>query len=390
MNVEELRESPIGDLVPISGQDENLNEYSHYAFVPHPLPDTVELQTATWTRVAEATAALGRLHQACVTLPNPSLLIRPALAREAVDTSALEGTYGALADVLEARVSDSRNSSPEVNEIRAYERIALEAFGWVEERPVTIGLLENLQGTLAADSHQPQRDPGKIREHQVVIGPKGSTVYEARYIPPPPDDRLKAGLEQWQVWIEEDHDLPAPVRAAMAHYQFESLHPFGDGNGRLGRLIIVLQLVRSGLIAAPSLTISPWLRKRRDAYQRHLYEVSRTGDWNPWIQFFCEAICEQSKAAVDAVEHLNRWSTEVRATMAEKHWSGTVISLFENLIDWPVITSAFVQETYDVSAPTAKSAIDRLVEIGVLRDLTGGAYRRVYGAVEVMKTVDAL
>lgn len=130
MDLERLGRSPIGQLVPITGHDELLREFNYYAFLPDPLPEFVELKPETWTRIAKASEALGRLHQACAPLPNPKLLIAPALAREAVDTSALEGTYGALADVLEARLSDARPRSPEVAEIRAYERISYRAFEW--------------------------------------------------------------------------------------------------------------------------------------------------------------------------------------------------------------------------------------------------------------------
>lgn len=391
MDVEALSVSPVGQLVPIEGHDELGKEFSYYAFLPDPLPNTLNLEPGTWTLVAAASEALGRLHQACAPLPNPGLLIAPALAKEAVDTSALEGTYGALADVLEARLSDAKPRSAEVAEIRAYEQAAHHGFAWVRDRPITISMLSDLQGILAAESKDPQRDPGEVRHHQVVIGPKHSSVYEARYIPPPPDDRLRAGLSQWQDWLESpDVVLPPALKAAMAHYQFESLHPFGDGNGRIGRLVVVLQLLRSGTISEPAITISPWLRKRREAYQGHLLAVSQTGNWNPWVTFFCEALCEQAKAHVAVVESLMTWLASVRQILAEKHWTGTVVSIVEDLVDWPVINSAFVQQKYGVSAPTANSAIDRLVQIDVLEELTGKSYNRVFGATTVMAAVERL
>jgi Fic family protein len=390
VDLEKLRNSPVGTLVPIQGHDEYLREFSYFAFLPAPLPSTIDLEPATWTMVAAASEALGRLHQACATLPNPRLLIAPALAREAVDTSALEGTYGALADVLEARLTEARPSSPEVAEIRAYEHMAHLAFDWVAERPITVGFLSDLQGVLAAAAVQPQRDPGRVRKHQVVIGPKGCTVYEARYIPPPPDDRLHAGLDQWQDWLEEQHPMPAPLRAAMSHYQFESLHPFGDGNGRVGRLVIVLQLLRSGILSEPAISISSWLRKRRDEYQSHLLRVSQTGNWNPWVSFLSQALCEQSLACVRVVDSLNHWLSSTRQTVIERHWTGTVVNILEDLVTWPVINSAFVQHKYGVSAPTAKSVIDRLIEIGVLHRISGPGHRRRYAAHDIVDAVESL
>ncbi|WP_344204330.1 Fic family protein [Aeromicrobium alkaliterrae] len=390
MDLEALRDTTVGQVVPISGTDKLGRDFSHFAFLPDHLPALVQLQPTTWNSVAKAASALGRLHQACAPLPNPGLLIAPALVREAVDTSALEGTYGALADVMEARLSDTKVNSPEIAEIRAYERAAYFGFDWVKTGPVTIPLLEHLQGMLVAEAQVPQRDPGKVREHQVVIGPRDCSVYEARYIPPPPDDRLRAGLDDWIEWFESDREMPAVLMAAIAHYQFESLHPFGDGNGRIGRLLIVLQMLRLGALSEPAITISPWLRRRRDAYQDHLLSVSRTGNWDPWVQFFCEGVWTQADAAVAVVDKLMTWLANVRADLNERHWTGTVASICEDLIDWPVISNRFVQDRYGVSGPTAKSAIDRLVQIGVLRETSGRAYNRTYAASRVMQIVEEM
>lgn len=364
--------------------------FSHFAFVPEPLPDRIELTQATWNAVSNAMQSLGKLSQACALLPNPSILIVPSLTQEALSTSALEGTYGALPDVLEARLPMAEPKSPEVREIMAYEHMAEEAFRWIKERPVTVGMLCNLQKILAEATRQPQRDPGKVREHQVIIGPEYSTVYDARFVPPPPGDLLRAGLDDWQQWINDDHDLPVVVRAALAHYQFECLHPFGDGNGRVGRLVIILQLLQAGALSAPSLTISPWLLKRRDEYQDHLLEVSRTGDWNPWVTFFCTALQEQCDAHVAVAQQLLDWMTSIRTQLHERHWGGVITKIAEHLIDWPIVTARFVVDEFKVSNPTAQHAIDRLVEIGALREMTGRNYRRIFGATDVMRIVEGL
>lgn len=390
MDVDLLRNSPVGQLIPIEGSDARGKPFSHFAFLPDNLPDTLQLQPKTWTAVAAATGALGRLQQACAPLPNPRLLIAPALAREAVDTSALEGTYGALADVLEARLSESRQTSPEVAEIRAYERAANIGFDSVKDRAISVALLSDLQGILAEKSQEKQRDPGKVREHQVVIGPKHGSIYDARYIPPPPGDQLRAGLDHWQAWMREDHPMPPVLQAALAHYQFETLHPFGDGNGRIGRLVIVLQLLRTEALSEPAITVSPWFRRKREAYQDHLLHVSRTGEWDQWVTFFCDAICAQADAAVNVIGELTNWLATVRAELNTRHWSGTVLNICEALIDWPVINARFVQDTHEVSAPTAKSAIDRLVELDVLVEMTGKSYGRVYGAAAVMSIVEGM
>lgn len=381
----------MGRLVTIAGSDpRHGGDFSHYAFVPEPLPEQVALTQSTWHAVSKAMQSLGKLSQACSLLPNPRILIVPSLTQEALSTSALEGTYGALPDVLEARLPMAEPKSPEVREIMAYQHMAEEAFHWIKERPVTIGMLCNLQNILAVGSRHRQRDPGKVREHHVFIGPEHSAVYDARFVPPPPGDLLRAGLDEWQRWINEEHDLPVVVRAALGHYQFECLHPFGDGNGRVGRLVIVLQLLQAGALTAPSLTISPWLLKRREQYQDHLLAVSQTGDWNPWVSFFCTALQEQCDAHVAVAQQLLDWMTSVRTKLHDRRWGGVITKVAEYLIDWPIVTTRFVVDEFEVSTPTAQHAIDRLVEIGVLHEMTGRNYRRIFGAREVMGIVESL
>jgi len=183
---------------------------------------------------------------------------------------------------------------------------------------------------------------------------------------------------------------PAPLRCALAHYQFEALHPFGDGNGRVGRLLVVLQLLLHGVLREPAITISPWLLKRRELYQAHLLAVSQTGDWNPWVSFFCHALREQAQTLITGAGSLMKWLEGVRAALNERHWSGVIVKVAADLIDWPIVTASFIADHYDVSAPTAKSVIDRLVEIGVLTEMTGRTYGRRFAARDVMALVEYL
>jgi Fic family protein len=391
VDVESLRGSPAGRLVRITGTDpRTLEAYDHFAFVPNPLPETVSLESRTWTSVTEAARSIGELRQVCAQLPNPQLLITPALAKEAQATSALEGTYGTLPDVLEARLPGFEPRTPELREINAYERMARLGFEWVQDREITIGMLGDLQRILAEASKRKTPEPGRVRTQQVIIGPEDSSVYDARFVPPPGGDQLRAGVEAWQRWVNEDHDLPVIVRAALAHYQFETLHPFNDCNGRVGRLVIILQLLRAGDLEDPALTLSPWLLRRRVDYQQHLLSLSRTGDWNPWVQFFCQALKEQCDSHVLVAKELLGWIQDLRRKLSDRHWTGTIADLSEKLIDWPIVTNRWVVETQRVSAPTAQRAIDRLVELGALKELTGGRYGRVYGAIELMNLVDSL
>jgi Fic family protein len=234
MDLDALRDSPVGQLVPISGTDAIHGDFDYFAFLPSPL-GSVHLSEAAWSAVSAADNSLGALRQATAHLPNPGLLVRPAIVREAVSTSELEGTFAPLREVISSHLEVGEPSSREVMEIRAYEEIARDAIAQVEEgHPISIGMLERMQGVLARASAVPSRDLGQIRQHQVFIGPEGRPIAEARFVPPPGDDRLRAGVEQWLDWMRGAEHLPPPLQAALAHYQFETLHPFGDGNGRLG------------------------------------------------------------------------------------------------------------------------------------------------------------
>lgn len=391
MDIRAIRDSPIGSLVPIRGTDPHTgNEFEHFAFVPDPLPERIDLEPETWTLATEASAALGALRQACVHLPAPELLIQPTLAREAQATSALEGTHGAMADVLESNLPGATPRSPEIREIRGYIRMAHYGFDWVAERPITMSLICELQQLLADSLRESPPQAGRVRERQVIIGPKGCAVYDARFVPPPGDDRLQAGVDSWADSLSQDSPLPAIVRIAMSHYQFETLHPFTDGNGRVGRLLIVLQMLRMGLLDSPSLSLSPWLLRRRTEYQDHLLAVSRTGDWNQWVQFFCAAVRAQAESTIDAADHLLRWRRDLLTDIADRKWSGVISQLAGDLVEWPIVTSRSVQDKYDVSAPTAKSALDRLVDLGAITELTGRTYGRSFGATQIMKTLEGI
>jgi Fic family protein len=389
MDIDRLGASPIGQLVPIQGHDARHGDFAYFAFLALPLPDDLNLRSETWTAVTEGAAAIAKLDQACNGLPDPRLLIRPSLWREALDTSALEGTVGALQDLLEARLPSARYLSPETVEIRAYERVSIEAFALIRDRPISTAMLAELQAQLFAEAHTKPRDLGRIRQEIVWIGDSERPIQEARFVPAPGDDRLRAGIDGWEKWVQMEHKhLPPVLRAALAHYQFETLHPFGDGNGRLGRLVIVLQLLKAGAIREPAITLSPWFLKRRAEYQDQLLGVSLDGTWDAWVQFFCQAVCEQSESLIRGADALLAWLDESRRAVYEKRWTGAILQLLEDLVEWPITTVADTADRYKVSNVNATRMINHLVEIGVLVELTGKSYGRVFGAQRVMQTVD--
>jgi Fic family protein len=388
VDIDLFEEGATGDLVPISGSDGRTGRtYSHYAFVPSPLPERVELEDETHVLLAEASAALARLDVASSRVPNTSLLRRPAIRREAQSTSALEGTVAPFDAVLGADADDVTDDAV-MKEILNYVHAAELGFSLIREHPISVGLLKQLQRVLVDGTPSEMADSGDLRKNQVVIGPEGCGVEEARFVPPPPDDRLRSGLDEWEAWLNSSHPALTPVtQAALAHYQFEALHPFSDGNGRIGRLVIILQLCRLGVLHDGLLTVSPWFERRRRDYQDHLLEVSQVGRWGPWIRFFATAIRDQADRTTDQVAQLLDYQDKAKDLVRANKWSGVVERLAEELIGYPVFTVQSVSDRHDIAFPTANRAVGRLQEAGLVSEITGRNYARMFVADEVYRII---
>ena len=389
MDAKRFAASPVGRLVPVRGYDvRHREEYDHVAFVPDPLPDSLPLAATTYSLATQAQAAVARADQATALLPNPRLLIRPSTTLEAVSTSALEGTYAAFTDVLAADLLGDKDASPSVAEVLNYVRAAEHGYAWVRERPMTLGLLCDLQAMLVRGTPGGRTGAGALRETVVVIGAPGGRIADARFVPPPPGDLLRDGLEAWLAWVGTDGPMPLLVRVAVAHYQFESLHPFTDGNGRLGRLVAILQLISAGELRMPVVNISPWLVSRRDDYQNLLAHVSATGDWDSWVSFFAEAVLAGAGDAVSTIERLLDLRDRLVGRVRQAGVRGVALTIAEELIGYPLITSRRAAESTGVSYPAANAGIARLVELGILRERTGRAYARVFACDEVLEIIE--
>lgn len=359
------------------------------AYLPDPLPENVRLDNAAHAAIAKAAAHVARADQAVRQLPNPGLLVRPAIRQEAVSTSALEGTFAALTDVLEADFLAEEELSSSVAEVRNYVRAAEEAIAWVRDRPITISLLEHLQKMIVHGTCADTAEAGHVRITQVFIGAENRRISEARFVPPSPGDHLRDGLQAWQQWIIESHDLHAVGQAAFAHYQFESLHPFTDGNGRLGRLIAMLQLISAKELQAPIVNLSPWLQARREAYQAHLFEVSVTGDFSPWVTFFCSALTAQAADAVARVDQLLVLRERLLESVRTARLRGVAVQLAGDLIGYPMLTVGAVKDLYNVSYQAANTAVGKMAELGILRQRSKGRYARIFTCDAVLSLLES-
>ena len=386
MDVDLIRESPIGAVVPISGYDQRTGEnYEHWAYVPDPLPGTVELTTPTWAEVTEAATALGRLDEASRQVPEPALLRRPSLRREAQSTNALEGTYAPFEDILAPELEERETLPLEIRENLNYVVAAEEGFRWVIDRPLTLGLLGEVQRLLVHGTAGEHSDAGGLRDRQVVIGAVGSRVVDARFVPAPPGDQLRAGVEQWLEWVAAPRaHLPPVVKAALGHYQFETLHPFSDGNGRIGRLLIVLQLMRDRVLCEPVLVLSPWFEARRREYQDGLLQLTVTGNWDDWVSFFARGVAAGADSTRRSIEDLLEWQKEAIATVRRAKSSGVPERLAGEIIGAPVLTAGQVAHRHGVTHQGAMNALRRLTELGLLEESERRG-RRVFVAPAVMQ-----
>lgn len=393
-----LGESPIGSVVPITGHDPRFGEsYEAEAFVPADLPDRVDLPGSVWMAVSEANAELGRLDAAASLIPNPQLVTRVATRREAIGTSALEGTYAELTELFAAEVlpfeEQRAEVAPNLREVMNYARAADAAYGWIGERPITLGMLAALQAEIVRGTEGDGPEAGSIRESQVFIGARHRPVSEARFIPPPPGDRLRAMCERWVDWLsatEPVGQIQLIARVAMAHYQFETLHPFTDGNGRVGRLVAVLQLMREGALRSPVLSVSPWLKDRADEYRDHLLAVSTTGDWAPWIAFFARAVGAEAVSGHERIMRLLDLRKELGETVrAALPRARLAVEIADDLIAYPMLSVSDAQRRYGRSNQANRNAIGSLLDLGILEPYGDARYDRLYWNRRVFRIIDS-
>ncbi len=392
-----LGDSPIGSVVPISGFDPRFQEtYAVEAFIPDDLPTRVELPGSVWLVVSEANAELGRLDAAASLVPNPQLVTRMATRREAIGTSALEGTYANLTDLFVAEVlpqdGPQENVAPNVREVMNYARAADSAYAWIGDRPITSHMISSLQAEIVRGTESDGPDAGSIRETQVFIGAKHKRVSEARFVPPPPGDQLRGLYERWVSWLTNTtaaSEMQLIVRVALAHYQFETIHPYTDGNGRLGRLVAVLQMMSDGVLRTPVLSVSAWLKDRADEYRDHLLAVSQTGDWAPWVEFFADAVAAEARSGHDRIMKLLQLRSEISDEVRSKlPRARLALEIADDIIAFPLISVASAQGRYGRSNQANRNAIAALVNLGILEPFGEARYDRLYWNRRVFHIVD--
>lgn len=356
------------------------------AYVPGPLPPHIEWSAGLAAALSAADRAVGRLAGEGRRLPNPHLLIRPFVRREAVLSSRIEGTQATLGELLAAEAGAAVVRSPaDLREVGNYV-VALEyGVDRLRKLPLSLRLVRELHERLMRGVRGDAATPGEFRRSQNWIGAAGCTLATASFVPPPPD-RLMDCLAAWEQFLHED-TLPPLVRAALAHAQFEAIHPFLDGNGRVGRLLITLLLVGNGVLPSPLLYLSAFFEATRQEYYARLSGVTERGEWEEWLHYFLTGTADQAADALGRIglidDLLSRWRDQL--AKAASRLPERAIDLFAENPFWTVNKLA---ERLDVAFTTAQRAIDRLEQAGIVT-LAGEAKRnRVYCARAILQILE--
>lgn len=377
-----------GDLLPIGD--------GLIAFRPRPLPPDITPGWSLMNRLEEATRALYQLAGLRATLPNPHLLLRPFLRREAVTSSRIEGTQASLSDVLLYEAQEDlfdnlpveRRPPSDTREVLNYVLALEHGLARMARFPVSLPLIREMHQILLQGTRGGDKNPGHFRRTQVHIGRPGASKEEATFVPPPPGPELMGCLDALEKYIHAPSPLPHLIRHAMIHYQFEAIHPFMDGNGRIGRILFPLLMAWDGLLPEPMLYLSAFFDRRRDEYYGHLLRVSTEGAWVPWIEYVLTGIAEQSKDALHRSQRLLALQQDYRRRFVEPRASALVHGLVDYLFMSPFLTIKKVSKHLRVSHQAAAKHVGRLVHAGVLEEITGRERNRVFLAREVLSAVD--
>ena len=354
------------------------------AFYPNPLPRRLDLPQEVVKDLDEATGAVHRLGGVGSLLPNPGLLIGPYLKIEAVLSSRIEGTRTELPELLRNEAGEARTATDDLREV--VNHIVATEHGLRrlrEDFPMSMRLLCEMHERLLAGVRGRHKRPGEIRDRQNWIG--GTAPSNAVFVPPPPDAMSEA-LTDWEHFLHET-DLPLLIQLALAHYQFEVIHPFSDGNGRIGRLMIPLMLIWRGVMTQPLLYLSAFFEQYRDEYFDLLLRTSRDGDLLPWVRFFLRGVLRQARDAERRTIRLVRLQQELRDELQAEKRAASVIRLAEHLFRSPIVKATSVAGFLGVTPPTAYAAIDTLVERGDLVEITNRTRNRLYEAPGIYQAV---
>ena len=384
MDVEKFKNSPAGRILR--------TDRDYYAFVPNPLPPEIQYTKELVNLLSEAALELGNLNGIGAMLPNPDLLIIPYVRREAVLSSRIEGTQTSLSELFyfEAQRKEEQKKQAQktdVLEVLNYVKAMDYGIKRLRELPLSLRLIREIHGILMKGVRGQHMAPGEFRRSQNWIGPAGCTLNEATFVPPPVNEMNQA-LGDFEKFLHERENFPGLLQCTLIHYQFEAIHPFLDGNGRIGRLLITLFLCERQHLSYPLLYLSAFFEKYRNEYYDRLLAVSQRGEWKEWVRFFLRAVVTQSQDAIKNSQAILKLLEVYKERIHQKRPSGYVLKLLDEIFKNPYISIPGVAQKLKTSYHTAKAAVKKLIEAKILFEITDKFRGKVYCAKELLDLLD--
>ncbi|MBI5361430.1 MAG: Fic family protein [Planctomycetes bacterium] len=377
MDIEKFINSTSGKLVKTPAD--------YWTFVPNPLPpngldrfssDLVEI-------LSEADRNIGALRSLSKLIPNPNLLVTPYIRKEAVQSSRIEGTRASLSDIYYDEISKSKPQNTDILEVLNYVKAMDYGLSRLKELPLSLRLVREIHLKLMEGVRGEIMHPGEFRSSQNWIGRPGSSLADATYIPPAVME-MNESLGQWEKFIHANDKIPPLIKCALMHYQFEAIHPFLDGNGRIGRLMITFYLCEKGLLEFPILYISSYFEKHRNEYYDLLLGVSRDGNWDAWLKYFIRGVAEQAKTAEETGHKILNLQKKYRQKLEEISLTTHAFHVLDMLFLNPYVSLPGISEHLKIAWPTAKASVERLMQLGILEEISNRKRNRIYCAKELL------
>jgi Fic family protein len=352
-----------------------LQPNGYKAFIPKSLPPVppVVMDEAMWSLLSQADRALGRLDGSTETLPNPDLFVFMYVRKEAVLSSQIEGTQASLIDVVQFEADALEAGRPEdVEEVVNYVAAMNHGLIRLKKLPLSLRLIREIHDKLLHNVRGSERSPGEFRRSQNWIGPGGCTLQTATFVPPPPQELLTA-LGDLERFLHDEAPMPALIKVGLAHVQFETLHPFLDGNGRVGRLLITFLLCEKEILKRPLLYLSYYFRKNRLEYYDRLQAVRDHGDWEGWLKFFLRGVFEVSQEATETARKIVNLREQHRQILTQRlgRTTSAGLTLLESLYARPVISVQRVVEVTGLAYANANKLVARFEDLGLLTESSG-------------------
>jgi Fic family protein len=363
---------------------------NYRTFIPNPLPSELKWSPRLISLLSDADRNLTRLAEIGNTFPKPHILVQPFIHQEAVLSSKIEGTRTSLEELYTFEAMNQSLSSPgsDTREVHNYVRALDYGLARLKSLPVSLRLLREIHKILMEDVRGAHLTPGEFRHSQNWIGPPGSTLESATFVPPPVDE-MHESLDNLEKYPHNPSDLPPLVRLGLVHYQFEAIHPFLDGNGRIGRLLIILLLCEWNLLHQPFLYLSPYFEANQQEYYDHLLAVSQTGDWDKWLSFFLEGVRNQSLDTIARIQRLENILTKYRQMLRNERDADRLSHVVDYLIEQPVVTVRQVEAGIGVSDyKIAQRYVEKLEAFGIIREITRKPRNRIYLAEEIFRVIE--